>query len=151
MTVFERLSILGALTGTSALIWDIYKWKKSRTNVLFDVTTNMAQYPKTHKSDDRLVMVEATNIGDGTVTLINLVLRYYSNKSQHIRQKPSRSMVVNPYFNTLPHKLLQGERWVAALDQTSELEEMSKRGILIIELYVAGRKKPKKAQVKLAR
>ena len=111
----------------------------------------MILLPDPSNSDDKFVTVTVTNLGDRPVTLSNLGMQYYSTKFKQIRQKPDRSMMVNPSFATIPHRLMEGERWLGGINQTADLEKMTETGILILNVYIAGKKRPKKVRVKLYR
>ena len=151
MTIYEALSVIGALTGTSVLCWDVFKWKTKHTNVSIEVATDMLFDSPTSKSDNKKtwVAVTITNLGDNPVTLNSLSMSYYATRVMQFRKKPKRLMIVNPLCGTLPHKPLEGGYWLGAIHQTSELEKMAKKGILVANMDIAGRKRPKRARIKI--
>ena len=105
----------------------------------------------TIKSDfkEPWVTVTVTNLGDNPVTLNSLILSYYATKVIQFRIKPKCSRIVKPFYATLPHKLLQGEQWCGGLSQVPKLEEMARDGILMANMHIAGRKKPRRARIKM--
>lgn len=151
MTIYEAFAVFGAATGTIALGWGVYKWKTKHTNVSIEVATDMLFDSPTSISGNKetWVAVTITNLGDNPVTLKSVSMSYYATRVMQFRKKPKRLIIVNPFCGTLPHKLLEGEYWLGAIHQTSELEEMARKGILEANMDIAGRKKPTRARIKI--
>ena len=151
MTIYEALSVIGAFTGTSVLFWDVYKLKTKHTNVSIEVAINMPFLFKTTKSDDDSIWVTLTitNLGDNPVTLTSVTMSYYATKVMQFRKKAKTPIKYYSLYASLPRKILQGEQWIFKDFLNSELEEMARKGILVFNIHIAGRKRPKRARIKI--
>jgi len=57
-------------------------------------------------------------------------------------------VIPNPLPGRLPHKLEPGEIWRGLIDQNELGEEVYKKGIFMIKLYLSHINKPKKVRVR---
>jgi hypothetical protein len=82
--------------------------------------------------DKSYVAIEVVNIGDRKTELTHVAGLYSKSRLQHFRGKnESNFLVMNPAFSTqFPCFLEPGERWLGGIEQTQELEEMSRNGLL---------------------
>ena len=108
----------GAITASGVLAWDIYKWRKSKSNIRVSASPNMQTLSGGHLEDDKKIFVEVANNGDKTTTLTHLVVKHYKNFFDLLRRKSSmQGFVPNPVGNPLPYELAPGKRWTGLIDQ----------------------------------
>lgn len=135
MTLTDTLALIGALTGTIALLWDFFKWTQTGVKVLLRVSPNMTPFgfsEEEFKSKLNL-FVEVTNTGDKKITITHLVLTYYDSLWKKLLKRSSKNFLVpKPVPGQIPQLIDIGERWVSLIEQTQELEEMAKNGYLYV-------------------
>jgi len=146
MKATEIAAWWGATIATLVLAWDIYKWKRSGPIVNVSASPNMETFGGVPNSlnNKTFVVVEVTNTGSKKTTLTHLVGFYYKSLFHKLRKKQEKSFIVaNPALSgPLPHVLESGERWLGAIEQNKELEEMSRNGYLFVGVYHSFGRKP---------
>lgn len=150
ITLTDLLAVWGAFIATLVLIWDIFKWKRSGPQIVFEALPNMMVLGvPTLSKDKTYIIAKATNKGDRTTTITNLGVRYYSNRFCKLLQRPKwQGVIANTGLKPLPYILKPGETWSGLIDQDEFNDELYERGILIVELYCSHSKKPKKVRVR---
>lgn len=141
----------GAILATIVLVWDIYKWKTSGPQIRFNAKPNMKTFNVPTHDGKTWISATAENIGTGATTITHLAFQYYKNWFKKIFKKPDSSWVIanatiSPEYR-IPYVLNPGTIWQGLALQTEELEEKSRKGYLICELYYSQNKKPKKYRV----
>lgn len=135
MTLTDTLALIGALTGTIALLWDFFKWSQTGVKVLLRISPNMTPFgfaEEEFKSKLNL-FVEVTNTGDKKVTITHLVLTYYDSFWKRVLKRSSKNFIVlNPLPGQLPQLIDIGDRWVGLIEQSQDLEKMAKNGYLYV-------------------
>jgi hypothetical protein len=135
----------GAGIATLVLVWDIFKWKQTGPRLRLSVLPNMNVTGSVPNADPTktYVLVEVVNIGDKKTELTYLVGLYYKSRLQRIRGKSDQNFaVINPAFSTkFPCFVVPGERWVGGIEQTQDLEEMSRTGFLYFGVFHSAGKK----------
>jgi hypothetical protein len=132
---------IGTVTGVSALIWDLYKWKRQARPQLDIVALPgmmfappMGQFlPGMPGPNDRLVRVRVVNLGHRKTTLNILGLAYFASKPNRkmLKPIPQRFFVNNQLFGeNLPRVLEPGEEWNGFINQNGEIETMALKGYL---------------------
>ena len=146
MSATDVAAWIGALTGTGALLWDIFKWVHSGARLKVSAAPNMTGVGGTALllGDKTCVTVEATNIGQSKTTITHVVgIQYKSLWHRLARRKPLTTIVVlNPSPGKLPCVLDAGERWIGMIEQNEELERMSREGYLYVGVYHSTGKRP---------
>ena len=151
MTVFDFLAVVGALTGSLALIWDVIKWATQRANIeitLIPVDGEGSQAID-NVYDEPGVQVVANNIGGRPVTITHLSLIHYGGFCRELLRKPEwRGVIPNTAPLSLPYKLELGEYWVGYIRRKEELEERSAKGNLYVMVSFTGRKRAARHRLK---
>ena len=141
----------GAIIATFVLLWDIYKWKTSGPKIRFRANPNMKTFNIPSREGKTWISATAENVGTGATTITNLGFQYYRNWFKKIFRKPDSSGVIASAEATpnqsIPYILNPGTIWQGLALQTKELEENSRKGYLICELYYSQSKKPKEYRV----
>jgi len=134
----------GAIIATLVLAWDIYKWMRSGPILVVTTSSNMVGFgPMPGQVKDKtLIVVEVQNIGNLKTTITKLVGFHYPSLLKWFRKKHSRVFIVIPSLQPIPHVLNPGERWLDYIEQTPELEDMSRNGYLYCGVYHSSSRKP---------
>lgn len=138
MSVTEWAAWIGAVTGPTALFWEIYKWKKSglklRVRCNEFVVLAMGNPPGSLPSVSEIT-IEVLNQGDKRTTITELEEKHYSNWLYRLRRKESRSLhpssVKTDSRYRLPFVLEPGESWVGSFRHSKDLDD-------IVELVNSG-------------
>lgn len=136
----------GATIATLVFLWDIYKWNQAGARVPLTVSPNMERMgvmPNWEGPNQTLVAVEAVNMGSKKTTITHMFACYFPNLWARLRRKSTRTLFVAlPGGNQpLPHELEPGARWVGAMVQDQELEELSRNGYLYVGIHHSMAKK----------
>lgn len=111
----------GAVIATLVLVWDVFKWRRSRFSIKVSASPNMSSLnPLEGKlEDDKNIFVEVVNRGDKVITLTHLVIKHYSNLWQLLRRKPTmQGLIPQPGgAQPIPYELEPGKRWTGLIDQ----------------------------------
>lgn len=127
------------------LIWDIYKWLHSGPAINVTASPDMQFIGASHNIDKnkKFISVEVTNTGERKTTITHIVGFYYSSLLSKLLNKKTKSFIVIPSFgSTIPFSIESGGRWLDGIEQTSEIEEMSRDGYLYCGIYHSSSKKP---------
>jgi 5-enolpyruvylshikimate-3-phosphate synthase len=69
------IAIYAALVATTAVLWDIYKWKTAGSNLDAHVATNMkVTGGPSRYGDDTLMILTISNRGDRATTITHLTM-----------------------------------------------------------------------------
>lgn len=136
----------GACVATAVFVWDIYKWRLSGARLRLTVSANMEPYgsmrlPEPTKT---IVIAEVANVGNKKTTITHVFAYYYANWWKRLLRLRTHTLIVpNPVLaQPLPFELEPGARWVGAIEQNGELEEMSRKGCLLIGVLHSVSKAP---------
>lgn len=150
MDTTDIIAGYAAIVATGLLVWDVYKWLTSGPKIMFRVLSNMKiyndpDYPHTY------ILAEATNKGSLPTTLTTIGLQHYKNRFYQLIKRSEDTFAVGNtgLGQSLPRKLEPGDVWKGLIQQDKKIEYMAKRGLLVCELYVSHKKKPKAARVTL--
>lgn len=153
MNLTDTLALIGAITGTIALIWDVFKWSQTGVKASLKISPNMTPFgvARLQFKNKLNIFVEVTNIGDKRVTITHLVIVYYETLFKKLLKISSRSFIVpDPLPGQLPQAIDIGERWVGLIDQTNELEKLAQKGYLYVGICHSSSPKKITKRVKLA-
>ena len=146
MSVSEIAAWWGAIIATLVLGWDIFKWKQTGPRLRLSVSSGMITHGDVPNADPNTtyVLVEVVNVGDKKTELTHVAGLYYKSRIQRILGKNDKGFtVINPAFSTeFPCFLGPGERWLGGIEQTQELEELSRNGLLYCGIFHSASKKP---------
>lgn len=138
----------GAITGSLALAWDLYKWKKSGPSLKLEAGTNMKIYGPT-SDDNKYITLRAINTGERTTTITNLSFVYYTNRIACLFRRLKQCFVVPmPIGQQIPSVLNPGTIWDVSIIQNKEIERMARDGYIEIQLYFSDSNKPKRKKLK---
>jgi len=132
MKASEIAAWWGAIIATIVLGWDIYKWKRSRSNIQVHVSSDMQTVASNSLQDDKNIFVEVVNRGDKVSTITKLFVKHYRSIFHRIINKHSmQGIIINPIgYTPLPYELGPGKRWTGCIDQYDIEEKMGNKGIL---------------------
>ena len=149
MGITDVVAWIGAITGTGALLWDIYKWKHSGPKLKVSVSPGMALYlPGRPETSDRFLLVRVVNIGHSKTTLNTLSFLHSDFPLRKSKKKPVNQFVVTrPDPGKLPHVLEPGEEWVGMAKQDDKMNSMMKKGYLYCRVYHSLSDQPAVARV----
>jgi hypothetical protein len=144
MTVTDVLAMIGAFTGSAALLWDVFKWLKTGPRVRVSAIPNMVSTGEGNAYQGKNVIIEVVNTGDSKTTITHLAGYHYDSWFKPIfRFKPTTQFVVpNPIPGRLPCELSPGERWVGLIEQTPDLIDMSVNGKLYVGILHSMKRSP---------
>lgn len=131
------LASYAALVSTTVLLWDLYKWRVSKTPNLV-ITANGGMVSTERRDRNTYISVRVVNIGEKAVKLHLISYEFYKNKpSKFNKRKPDEIGLFNLFGSQmvsapLPHKIEVGEDWTGFLIQTEELEQKVKEGFFYI-------------------
>lgn len=151
MDVSQAAAWWGAVVATLVLVWDVYKWRKSRASVRVTASPNMQTLNQLEGrlGDDKNICVEVVNQGDRLTTITHLVIKHYKNLWERILNKPStQGLILNP-IGEIPHELEPGKRWVGLIDQRDIEEKQGIGGFLYCGVAHTSSKKSVYVRVKL--
>jgi len=145
MSASEIAAWWGAAVATLVLGWDIFKWRQKGPQLRLTVSPGMKIYGDVPNAEpDKLyVLIEVVNVGDKKTEITNVVGLYYKSLLQRILGKNEKSfVVVNPAFSTeFPCFLEPSERWMGGIEQSEELEELSRKSLLYCGIFHSANKK----------
>lgn len=152
MTVTDILALIGALTGTLAILWDIFKWKNSGARLKINVAPNMILIADglSLENQEKRISVEVVNVGQRNTTVVTLCFRCDDDMWTSVTGKGRTYFAVpQPEFASLPAALGVGERWVGMVHQSPELEEMARHKRLYVQISHSVATKPVCKRLKL--
>jgi len=126
----------GAVLSTAVLAWDIYKWRKTGRAKL-TVRANGNLQDAHSRNPQKFIAITVTNNGDKPTTVALITFRYLKSKFRRWRkQKSEQRGFFNPGNPTapLPYKLEVGAEWKCIVNQTPEIEKMSREGYFYVEV-----------------
>jgi len=126
---------IGTLTGVSALLWDLYKWKHSGAKLKVTASPGMALVNVPNIGpNERFISVTVTNSGQSKTTVTTLGFFYFESDPNRKLEKatPTQQMVVvdQGFGQQLPHVLEPGGQWTGLARQSKEVERMARTGYL---------------------
>jgi hypothetical protein len=103
----------GALTGTLALLWEMFTWFRKGPRLRLSATTNMQVITPSIGLDETLrISLSVRNVGDSPTTLTHFCGMSYSGRFNRLRRKRSGLFVVTTGPESpIPFKLGAGETW----------------------------------------
>ena len=149
MNATEIAAWWGAVMATVVFAWDIYKWGTRGASVELGISSNMESFNySSAMSGKTYIFIEAKNLGDAPTTITHLACIHYTTILSFLRKKQSKSLIIgNPGITKLPYVLKPGELWQGLIEQTTELEDMSRNGLLYSYVYHSTSKKPVRRRV----
>lgn len=146
----DPIAIYAAIVSTLVLIWDVFKWwnegPKLRINVV--PNTSLSGSIKAFERDITYVMLDITNTGRSSTTILSVFICCYKNRiSYWLNKKSTMFHVTKPYLDStpvykLPYKIEPGSIWTGVISQ-EYLEEFPKNFISSLEIRHSHHQKPK--------
>ena len=149
----DPIAIYAALVATAILIWDVVKWLRSGPRIEVRANSNMIFFgdPDPHREGKTYIFVKVANVGYSPTTITNFGGKYFLNHWNKLRKKPDKMFIVAvpqaAQHLPLPHVLKVGEEWSGIIEQTPEVEQMAKNGLLYAEVYQSVKSGPIRARV----
>jgi hypothetical protein len=126
----------GAVISTAVLAWDVYKWRKTGQQRL-SVRANGNLQDAHSRNPQKFIGIIVTNNGDRPVTIGLITFRYFKSKFRKWgKQESEQRGLFNPGTPTapLPYKLDVGASWRCVVNQTPQIEKMSRDGFFYVEV-----------------
>lgn len=146
MTLTDVLALVGAFTGSGALLWDVFKWFNSGAKLRLNISPNTILVGGGLYKQDKIkrISIEVTNVGHRKTTLVALGFRCDKTFWGLLTGKGSLYFVVPQpeYAQQLPVLLDVGERWIGLVAQTEEIEEMIKNHRFFVTVTHSASAKP---------
>jgi hypothetical protein len=144
----------GAVVATVVFLWDIYKWKHSGADVQVTASSDMVTFGDVPQEmqGKAFIAVEVVNLGARKTTLTHLITVYYSSFWQLLIRKRNKQFFTpnSAVDKRLPCELEPGSRWMGAILQNAELEDMSRRGYLYCGVHHTASRKAVLKRVKVS-
>jgi len=146
MNATDFAAWLGALTGSLALLWDIFKWLNSGPQLTVSASAGMKIFgnfvPEILRGK-KFIVVSVNNIGSNKTTITHLLGEYYSILFNKLIIKPiSVFIVVDPAISRIPHVLEPGEQWQGLIEQNENVENMIRTGYFYCGIHYLFSRKP---------
>ena len=159
MTLTDALALWGGITGTIAIVWEIFTWLNNGPRIVLNVRENMRISGDENLEGKKLITIQATNIGDRPTTLQKLGFTYYANWWSLVLLSwlfgpPVHYLIKNPGLDPgrkLPLRLDVGDVWDAFTFQTSEMDKMLAGGVVYAFLYASHRRNPIRVRIKVTK
>lgn len=146
MTLTDVLALVGAFTGSGALLWDVFKWFNSGARLRMNVSPNtiLVGNGTPLQDETKRISIEITNVGHRKTTLVTLGFRCDTNLWGSLTGRGSLYFVVPQpeYAQQLPVLLDVGERWVGLVTKTEEIEAMIKNHRFFVTMTHSASAKP---------
>ncbi|MBX3589882.1 MAG: hypothetical protein KF755_03135 [Burkholderiaceae bacterium] len=147
MNASELAAWIGATTGTLALAWDVIKWTRSGARIFVKAQAGMGMVipGENIEKNQSFVTVTAVNRGDRPATITHVVGQFYRSPVHRLlRRRPSHQFLAfcSRFAGQTPHILPPGERWIGCFEQSSDIEDMIRRGCLYWGIVHSGSAKP---------
>lgn len=142
----------GAVSGSLAVAWEVFRWSRSGPKLQVIATPNMQIITPGEGIDDTLyISVVVTNGGDSPTTITHFCACTYRNVFDRLRGKKDQLFIINSGPESpIPHKILVGERWSARILQ-QKAAELVGSSLFYIGVQHALASKPNHVRVKLPR
>ena len=151
----DFLAVWGSITGTLAILWDVYKWKTTGPQIVMKAFPNMVTAEPGVGVDHTLhIAIDVTNTGSAKTTLKSLAVACYSSRWSQWRNKPEKTFVVintGPFCRALPQVLEVGEIWRPFLPQDQIMKGIEHETLVFFQLWHSASNKPVSAQLVIPR
>lgn len=143
------IAIYGAFAATATLAWDFWKWKSSGPSLEVTLSTGMRSYNVPAYEGKALMLLNVTNRGDRATTITHVGIHRYESTWRYLRRRPSASFIApTPNIDfPPPHVLEPGKVWMGILEQSDDIVEMAKTGMLYVGLTHSHAKRPIRRRV----
>ncbi len=149
--LMQVLAVWGAITGSVAVLWDVYKWKTAGPKLRMTVTPNMIMVTpgigvqRTGPYGGRNISVDVTNVGNARTTLKSLTVACYSSTFQRWLKRPAKNFVVvntGDFCKNLPCQLDVGDVWKPLLPQDNLMRDINPEHQVYIQVWHSASRKP---------
>jgi hypothetical protein len=142
---------IGAVSGVSALLWDVYKWATVGPRLTVSVSTGMVKLNNLGRNAGQEFMaIRVRNTGTTATTLTTLSFVTYESWWRRRRLKWTQGgVVIEPFTKRpLPHKLDVGEEWGCTVVQEGRISELLSTGNMWCDVYHSWSKVPARGRAK---
>jgi hypothetical protein len=152
MTASDIAAWIGALTGSIAFAWDVYKWRHSGPRLYIKAQPDMELMPPDpgRPQNQRYLALSVSNGGDKNTTLTKAGMTYYTSRLKGIigkvvRRKTDRTWIIK--ILDLPITLEVGAEKCWPIPQPEPVEMARRNGVLYCEIYHALARKPVRKRI----
>jgi hypothetical protein len=143
---------IGAVTGMTALAWDLYKWKHAGPKLKATLAPGMTilNPPPIVSANDRFICVTVRNTGHSKTTITHLAFSYFPSKPNRKLDKPTAKhffQVPPPFAQQVPFGLEAGGEWSTYVKQNGEVETLARSGYLYARVYHTMKDEPLSVRV----
>lgn len=151
------VAIYAAVVSTIVLVWDIIKWRQQRRLQLVGrVTSGMVLQGggiNLHNLEKSYISLQVDNRGQVACEVQSVVLLAYTNLFNALRGKLYKSAVILDPMSELtqkrlPFRLEQGSTYWGLVEQTPEIEELSRSARVYIGITHNMAKRPFKVRLR---
>jgi len=143
----------GAITGSLALAWEMFRWHQSGPKLLVAASPNMQVVrPGLGVDEEIFISVSVRNVGDAATTITHFMGVTYAGWFNHLRRKRAGLFIVTTGSDSpLPHRLEPGATWSGTVKQKEALLALKKKGdMLYIGVKHSMHEKPVLVRVPIA-
>jgi len=139
----------GAVSGTLAVVWEIFRWARSGARLQVFASPNMQYVIPGQGIDDTLhINVVVTNVGDSPTTITHFVGCTYRNWFDRLRRKRLRLFVITTGPEApIPFKIAPGERW-SAMPPQQQAVDLADGAMFYVGVQHALARRPQYVRVK---
>jgi hypothetical protein len=150
MGATEVAAWIGAATGTTSILWDVFKYLRSGPKLRIQANPNMvpAKPRPGYPADSRWTLVRVANVGSSRTTLMALSLEiYHSRFAVWRRATTERLAVLQAWPTPLPYALDVGEEWSTLVVPDVRLTAALEKGLLFVNVEDAHKAKGTRIRV----
>ncbi len=131
----------GAISGTLALLWEIYAWRASKPSIRIDLVRIGKCTTETFLGEQYLATIDFTNVGDKRTTVTQITYSHYRNWFDFLRRRTDSSGIHYPekFIDLEPFSPCQTEISVGSTKKTDPRDH----GIFFVGIKDAAHRRPK--------
>ena len=151
MTATDVAAWIGAATGTTSILWDVFKYVRACPHLRIGANPNMTpQTPRPGFPDDATwTLVRVANVGSTKTTLMTLSFEIYHSPWAAWRRKTTeRLAVLQPWPVSLPRLLDVGEEWSSVTNPDVRIDAALEKGLLYVNVEDSHRPKGTRFRVR---
>jgi len=147
MGTTDIVAWIGAISGMSAIIWDVYKWYRTGPRLKVTAKCNMETLSPSN-GNQTFIVIRVSNTGTAMTTLRTLRLE---TRKYCWSIRPMRQAIALPHNSgqRLPFELGPGQEWTGAILQDKELANRARTLALYCVVDHSFSTRPAKARLKL--
>ena len=149
----DPIAVYAALVATAVLIFNVVKWLRSGPRLMIRANPNTMFFndPDPQREGKTFIFVKVANVGSTPTTITAFGLAHFRNRWDQLLKKPDKLFaIVVPQAAQhlpLPHVLKVGEEWLGIIEQTPEIDQLAKNGLLYADISQSVTSSPARARI----